>query len=169
MTTRLWDRNLLGMLIVVIALHGVSAGEVESPLLTKFKSRQEEIVKQVSQGALPKSVAQHSEKLWLSLRKNLIYLDAKGQAYQLDVKESAGALQDKAIKNLVAVSGERERLLMDAIQRLDKLAGGEPTEIPVFFATDQTAPAAPAKQEARSSDSVTISIEPEDLTNPQWD
>ncbi|MEN8129972.1 MAG: hypothetical protein ABFS45_07210 [Pseudomonadota bacterium] len=144
------------IIALLMPLRGSHAADADSPLLESFKSRHSEVIQQAEQGKLPATIGKRAEDLWLSLRKDLIYLDAQVQAYKLEAKETHGTQQEEAIQKLVDVSAERERLLINALRSLDKLTKGEISEIPISSSR-------PGQQ-----GSVTISIEPEDLTNPYW-
>ena len=145
-----------------------SATDEESPLLNTFKQRYDQVLQRVKQGKLSDSTGNQARDLWLSLRQDLIYLDARLDAYKLATQETTGARQQEAMQNLVELSAERERLLVNAIQTLDRLAQDEKTEIPVSTARPQKTPSSEGGANNQGKGSVTISIEPEDLTDPKW-
>lgn len=164
------QRILFALPMVLIAwLQEPHAAETGSPLLNTFKSHYDQLLQQVEQGRHPVDTGKQAEELWLSLRQDLVYLDARVQAYKLEIGETNGARQQKAMQNLIEVSAERERLLINAIQNLDSLVQGKTIDIPISTGKSQMTPPNRSETKDQGSGSVTISIEPEDLTAPAWD
>jgi hypothetical protein len=96
-------------------------------------------------------------------------MDAQIQAYELEVKETSGERQDQAIQHIVDLSAKRERLLIDAVHKLDRLSDGAVTDIPVTSAVEQGKLDADRAAKPRGSGSIRMSIDPEDITDPSWD
>ena len=151
-------------LVAVVAVPAFAAGD--SPLLETFDKRYEEIIDKTRQGKLSESTASQARELRLSVKKDLIFLDAQIQAYELEVKETSGERQDRAVQHIVNLSAKRERLLIDAVYKLDGMSDGSVTEIPVLSTVEQ------GKLDADNPQgfgSIRISVEPEDISEPDWD
>jgi len=151
-------------LATVVAAPAVAAGD--SPLLETFDKRYEEIIDKNKQGKLSESTASQARELRLSVKKDLIFLDAQLQAYQLEVKEASGKRQNQAVEHIVNLSAKRERLLIDAVHKLDSMSDGAVTDIPVASTVEQGRLDADNPQ---GFGSIRISVEPEDITDPSWD
>jgi hypothetical protein len=95
------------------------------PLLDAFKMRYDEVMQEVKDGTIPGNIGSESEAIWISLQKILIQYNAKMETYKLETREYRGTKQEKALANLVRVTAERERILMEYIQRLEKLYKGK--------------------------------------------
>ena len=138
----------------------------DSPSLETFENRYEDIIEKTRQGKLPETTAAQARDLRLSVKKDLIFLDAQVQVYELEVKETSGERQDRAVQHIINLSAKRERLLIDAVHKLDGMSDGSVTEIPVLSTVEQ------GKLDADNPQgfgSIRISVEPEDITDPSWD
>ena len=138
----------------------------DSPSLETFENRYEDIIEKTRQGKLPETTASQARDLRLSVKKDLIFLDAQVQVYELEVKETSGERQDRAVQHIINLSAKRERLLIDAVHKLDGMSAGSVTEIPVLSTVEQ------GKLDADNPQgfgSIRISVEPEDITDPSWD
>ncbi len=164
MTTQSLLRFMIISLATVLAAPAVAAGD--SPLLETFDTRYEEIIDKSKQGKLSESTASQARELRLSVKKDLIFLDAQIQAYQLEVQETSGERQDQAVEHIVNLSAKRERLLIDAVHKLDSMSDGAVTDIPVASTVEQGRLDADNPQ---GFGSIRISVEPEDITDPSWD
>ena len=151
-------------LAAVLAVPALAADD--SPLLETFNTQYEEIIDRTKQGELPESTASQASELRLSVKKDLIFLDAQIQAYELEVKETSGERQDQAVQHIVNLSAKRERLLIDAVHKLDRMSDGAVTDIPVKSTVEQGRLDAYNPQ---GFGSIRISVEPEDMTNTNWD
>jgi len=158
---------MLISLATVLAVPTFAAGD--SPLLETFDTRYAEIIDKSKQGKLSKSTASQARDLRLSVKKDLIFLDAQIQVYELEVKETSGERQDRAVEHIVNLSAKRERLLIDAVHKLDRMSGGTATDIPVVSTVEQGRLDAEQTDKRQGYGSIRMSIEPEDLTNPTWD
>ena len=164
MTTQSLLQIMIISLVAVVAVPAFAAGD--SPLLETFDKRYEEIIDKTRQGKLSESTASQARELRLSVKKDLIFLDAQIQAYELEVKETSGERQDRAVQHIVNLSAKRERLLIDAVYKLDGMSDGSVTEIPVLSTVEQ------GKLDADNPQgfgSIRISVEPEDISEPDWD
>jgi len=164
MTTQSLLQIMIISLAAVVAVPAFAAGD--SPLLETFDKRYEEIIDKSKQGKLPESTASQARELRLSVKKDLIFLDAQIQVYELEVKETSGERQDRAVEHIVNLSAKRERLLIDAVHKLDGMSDGSVTEIPVLSTVEQ------GKLDADNPQgfgSIRISVEPEDISEPDWD
>ncbi|MEN8763578.1 MAG: hypothetical protein ABF290_14220 [Thiogranum sp.] len=164
MTTQSLLRFMIITLAAVVAVPAFATGD--SPLLETFDKRYEEIIEKSKQGKLSESTASQARELRLSVKKDLIFLDAQIQVYELEVKETSGERQDRAVEHIVNLSAKRERLLIDAVHKLDGMSDGSVTEIPVFSNVEQ------GKLDADNPQgfgSIRISVEPEDISEPDWD
>lgn len=137
-----------------------------SPLLKTFDKRYEEIIEKSRQGKLAEPTASQARELRLSVKKDLIFLDAQIQTYELEVKETSGERQDRAVQHIIDLSAKRERLLIDAVRKLDRMSDGAVTDIPVASTIEQGRLDA---DNAQGFGSIRISIEPEDISEPDWD
>lgn len=151
-------------LAAVLAVPALAADD--SPLLETFNTQYEEIIDKTKQGELPESTASQASELRLSVKKDLIFLAAQIQAYELEVKETSGERQDQAVQHIVNLSAKRERLLIDAVHKLDRMSDGAVTDIPVTSTVEQGRLDADNPQ---GFGSIRISVEPEDMTNTNWD
>ena len=155
------------MIISLATLLAVPALAADnSPLREKFDKRYEEIIDKSKQGKLSESTASKAKDLRLSVKKDLIFLDAQIQVYELEVKETSGERQDRAVQHIVNLSAKRERLLIDAVHKLDSMSDGSVTEIPVLSTVEQ------GKLDADNPQgfgSIRITVEPEDISEPDWD
>ena len=151
-------------LAAVLAVPALAADD--SPLLETFNTQYEEIIDRTKQGELPESTASQASELRLSVKKDLIFLAAQIQAYELEVKETSGERQDQAVQHIVNLSAKRERLLIDAVHKLDRMSDGAVTDIPVTSTVEQGRLDADNPQ---GFGSIRISVEPEDMTNTNWD
>jgi len=151
-------------LAAVLAVPALAADD--SPLLETFNTQYEEIIDRTKQGELPESTASQASELRLSVKKDLIFLAAQIQAYELEVKETSGERQDQAVQHIVNLSAKRERLLIDAVHKLDRMSDGAVTDIPVKSTVEQGRLDAYNPQ---GFGSIRISVEPEDMTNTNWD
>jgi len=164
MTTQSLLQIMIISLAAVVAVPAFAAGD--SPLLETFEKRYEEIIDKSKQGKVPESTASQARELRLSVKKDLIFLDAQLQAYQLEVQEASGERQDQAVEHIVNLSAKRERLLIDAVHKLDRMSDGAVTDIPVASTVEQGRLDADNPQ---GFGSIRISVEPEDITDPSWD
>ena len=138
----------------------------DSPSLETFENRYEDIIEKTRQGKLPETTAAQARDLRLSVKKDLIFLDAQVQVYELEVKETSGERQDRAVQHIINLSAKRERLLIDAVHKLDGMSDGSVTEIPVLSTVEQ------GKLDADNPQgfgSIRITVEPEDISEPDWD
>lgn len=164
MTTQSLLQIMIISLAAVVAVPAFAAGD--SPLLETFDKRYEEIIDKSKHGKLSESTASQARELRLSVKKDLIFLDAQMQVYELEVKETSGERQDRAVEHIVNLSAKRERLLIDAVHKLDGMSDGSVTEIPVLSTVEQ------GKLDADNPQgfgSIRISVEPEDISEPDWD
>ena len=155
---------------MIISLATLLAGPAlaadNSPLLETFDKRYEEIIDKSKQGKLSESNASQARDLRLVVKKDLIFLDAQIQAYELEVKETSGERQDRAVQHIINLSAKRERLLIDAVHKLDGMSDGSVTDIPVASTVEQGRLDADNPQ---GFGSIRISVEPEDISEPDWD
>ena len=164
MTTKSLLQLIIISLTTLLAVPAIAADD--SPLLETFDKRYEEIIDKSKQGKVSESTASQARDLRLSVKKDLIFLDAQIQAYELEVKETSGERQDRAVQHIVNLSAKRERLLIDAVHKLDGMSDGSVTEIPVLSTVEQ------GKLDADNPQgfgSIRISVEPEDISEPDWD
>jgi len=164
MTTQSLLQIMSISLAAILVVPAFAAGD--SPLLETLDKRYEEIIDKSKQGKLSESTAAQAKDLRLSVKKDLIFLDAQIQVYELEVKETSGERQDRAVQHIVNLSAKRERLLIDAVHKLDSMSDGSVTEIPVLSTVEQ------GKLDADNPQgfgSISISVEPEDLSAPDWD
>ena len=151
-------------LAMVMAVPASAADD--SPSLETFEKRYQHILEKTRRGKLPETTAAQARDLRLSVKKDLIFLDAQVQVYELEVKETSGERQDRAVQHIINLSAKRERLLIDAVHKLDGMSAGSVTEIPVLSTVEQ------GKLDADNPQgfgSIRISVEPEDITDPSWD
>lgn len=155
------------MIISLAMLMAVPASAADnSPSLETFDKRYEDIIEKTRQGKLPETTAAQARDLRLSVKKDLIFLDAQVQVYELEVKETSGERQDRAVQHIINLSAKRERLLIDAVHKLDAMSDGSVTEIPVLSTVEQ------GKLDADNPQgfgSIRITVEPEDISEPDWD
>jgi hypothetical protein len=164
MTTKSLFQLMIISLATLLAVPALAADN--SPLLETFDKRYEEIINKGKQGKLSESTASQAKDLRLSVKKDLIFLDAQIQVYELEVKETSGERQDRAVQHIVNLSAKRERLLIDAVHKLDSMSDGSVTEIPVLSTVEQ------GKLDADNPQgfgSIRITVEPEDISEPDWD
>ncbi|MGB5729644.1 MAG: hypothetical protein WBM52_20805, partial [Thiogranum sp.] len=135
MTTKSLLQLIIISLTTLLAVPAIAADD--SPLLETFDKRYEEIIDKSKQGKVSESTASQARDLRLSVKKDLIFLDAQIQAYELEVKETSGERQDRAVQHIVNLSAKRERLLIDAVYKLDGMSDGSVTEIPVLSTVEQ--------------------------------
>lgn len=155
------------MIILLATLLAVPASATDnSPLLEKFDKRYEAVIDKSKQGKLSETAASQARDLHLSVKKDLIFLDAQIQAYELEVKETSGQRQDRAVQHIIDLSAKRERLLIDAVHKLDSMSDGAVTDIPVTSTVEQGRLDADNPQ---GFGSIRISVEPEDMTNTDRD
>lgn len=138
-----------------------------SPLLETFDKRYEEIIDKIKQGKLSESAASQARDLRLAVKKDLIFLDAQIQAYQLEVKETSGERQDRAVQHIIDLSAKRERLLIGAVHKLDRMSDGKVSDIPVATTVEQGR--LDADRTYHPTGSISITVDPEDITDPVWD
>jgi hypothetical protein len=155
------------MIISLVTLMAVPASAADdSPSLETFENRYQDIIEKTRQGKLPETTASQARDLRLSVKKDLIFLDAQVQVYELEVKETSGERQDRAVQHIINLSAKRERLLIDAVHKLDGMSDGSVTEIPVLSTVEQ------GKLDADNPQgfgSIRITVEPEDISEPDWD
>jgi len=164
MTTKSLLQLIIISLTTLLAVPAIAADD--SPLLETFEKRYEEIIVKSKHGKLSESTASQARDLRLSVNKDLIFLDAQIQVYELEVKETSGERQDRAVQHIINLSAKRERLLIDAVHKLDGMSDGSVTEIPVLSTVEQ------GKLDADNPQgfgSIRISVEPEDISEPDWD
>jgi len=164
MTTKSLIYFMIISLATVLAVPALAADD--SPLLETFNTQYEDIIDKTKQGELPQSTASQASELRLSVKKDLIFLDAQIQAYELEVKETSGERQDRAVQHIIDLSAKRERLLIGAVHKLDRMSDGAVTDIPVTSTVEQGRLDADNPQ---GFGSIRISVEPEDMTNTNWD
>jgi len=164
MTTKSLLQLMIISLATLLAVPALAADN--SPLLEKFDKRYEDIIDKSKQGKLSESAASQARDLRLSVKKDLIFLDAQIQAYQLEVKETSGERQNRAVQHIIDLSAKRERLLIGAVHKLDRMSDGAVTDIPVTSTVEQGRLDADNPQ---GFGSIRISVEPEDISEPDWD
>jgi len=164
MTTKSLLRFTIIALAMVLAVPAFASDD--SPLLETFDKRYEEIIDKSKQGKLSESNASQARDLRLVVKKDLIFLDAQIQAYELEVKETSGERQDRAVQHIINLSAKRERMLIDAVHKLDGMSDGSVTDIPVASTVEHGRLDADNPQ---GFGSIRISVEPEDISEPDWD
>jgi hypothetical protein len=167
MTTKSLMPFMMMSLAALLAMPAFAADD--SPLLETFDTRYEDIIDETEKGKLSDSAAARARDLRLAVKKDLIFLDAQIQAYQLEVKETSGDRQDQAIQHIIDLSAKRERLLIDAVHKLDRISDGAVTDIPVTSTVEQGRLDAEHANTPRGSGSIRMSIDAEDITDPSWD
>ena len=140
-----------------------------SPLRETFDKRYQEVIAKADKGKLSESAATQARDLRLAVKKDLIFLDAQIQAYQLEVRETSGERQDKAMQHIIDLSAKRERLLIGAIRKLDRMSDGKATDIPVASTVEQGRLDADKVYHPQGFGSISITVDPEDITDPAWD
>jgi hypothetical protein len=167
MTTKFLIPLMIMSLATLLPVPAFAADD--SPLLETFDKRYEEIIDKTKRGKLSDSVAAQARDLRLAVKKDLIFLDAQIQAYELEVKETSGERQDRAIQHIIKLSAKREHLLIGAVHKLDRLSDGAVTDIPVASSVEQGRLDAEQSHSSKRSGSIRMSIDPEDITDPSWD
>ena len=110
-------------MLLVILISALSANADEQTLLAVFENQYSEIMEAVNKGGLPQETGQKGRALYIQVRKDLINFNARLETLKLEAAEYDGARQQQALKQLVQVSGERERRIVDAIHALEALSG----------------------------------------------
>lgn len=95
------------------------------PLVDVFKSRYEQLTRDVKEGKLPEEIKSEAEDLWVSVQKYMIHTDARIETLKLEAREYEGAKQEEALDQLVEVGAERERTLTRYINDLGNLTERE--------------------------------------------
>lgn len=90
--------------------------------LEAFKQPYDRLMTAVDSGRLDREMGQKATALWLSLREELLALNARVASLKLDVKQREGAAQERALQELTQVAAARERVLGRHVRALEDLA-----------------------------------------------
>ncbi len=162
--------TLLAAVLTLAPSPGV-AGDTHRPLLDTFKARYAHLMQAVKAGKLPSEVGTKADALWLSLRKDLINVDARMDMVKLDAKEYHGDQQDAALNRLIDTAADRERILIHAFEELGELMGNEACVAEAFPVSpkQQVADNGPKSPAGRPPQTVEFDFSPEDLTKTQME
>lgn len=157
------NNNLL--LLLALTMFALAGNAQESPLQDRFDEQYRALAAELGQRQDAAMELKQAKDVWLSTRKRLIAVNAKIDAKKLDVSVSSGEQQSRAIDELVAMGGLRDRTLLDGIDKLQKIRGGEEiTRSPI--GSVEVEAGNPDKQKAGSGKSgVSFTIEPEDVNS----
>jgi hypothetical protein len=122
---------LVLFLTVAVALMAKKAfaGDV---LLETFKSTHAEIMSKVEEGKLDGEVGLKASELDLGLQKYLIKADAQMEILELDVLHGSVEKRKAALQKIVALSAERERIMMGYLQHLQALTESKEGLLPLL-------------------------------------
>ncbi len=151
----------IAALLAAIPLHvgAVAAAEPQAAQqradedfsLEAFKLPYDRLMTAVDTGRVDRDTGHKATGLWLSLREELLALNARIASLKLEVKQRDGARQERALQELTEVAAARERVLGRHVRALEDLA--------------RVAPAGGMRSAARSAGGVTIEFVPADALN----
>lgn len=90
-------------------------------ILRTFEQTQAAISAQVRQGAMPEDIAAKANELKIELKTYLIRSEADLQILQVDILHASATERKIALKKLMNLSAERERVKVQYLQRLQSL------------------------------------------------
>ncbi len=118
------------LVLITLLAFGPTVHAEESPLSKQFDEHYKRLLSLADKRKDADTYTQQLKGVWLGTRKELLVIDADIEARKLEATVYSGAEQQKIMDELIAMSGERERLLINGIQKLNKLEGGEKVDIP---------------------------------------
>ena len=107
---------ILGVLL--FSLPGLAADREDSSNLTQAEEIYTALLNTSPVEMLSGSTAAKARKIWLAYKKKLIALNARIEINRMDASEQTGLLREKALDNLIATAGQRERLAASTVQQL---------------------------------------------------
>ncbi len=115
------------LIAIFLLANGLGSGigvraENATPLLEAVRARYEDTMQGVEAGEISREVGGKARARWLALRKALIALDARIETSKLELEACQGKGQRDALNALADTSLERERILVEALQDLDRLS-----------------------------------------------
>ncbi len=143
-------RSAALVFLVLLAAAGSPAAAGEGSSLEIFEALHAKVGEEVAAGRLPESVAAAADDLRFELDKELIQSDAEIEILKLEAARYRGERQEKALDRLAAAAAQRERRILSAVRRLERLAGMSVVELPAPEAAD--APSADAEAEPAAGD-----------------
>lgn len=154
-------------LITLFAFSPVSQAD-ESPLSKQFDAHYKRLLSLANKRSDAETYTGQLKGVWLATRKELLVIDADIEARKLEATVYDGEEQRKIMDELIAMSGERERLLINGIQKLNRLEGGEQVDIPtrsIRQSADQRVNIGVPEDGGSGAliGSIRIDIEPEDV------
>lgn len=90
-------------------------------LIEQINQTHTAIIDQVNKEKLPAGVGTKANELRLELKKYLIQSEAKIQILELEILQGADDKREAALKKLMELTAERERVKLDFLQRLKSL------------------------------------------------
>ncbi len=122
--------KLVLLLVISLGLMSPVANADESPLSKQFDDHYKRLLSLSDKRKDADTYVKQLKGVWLATRKELLVIDADIEARKLEATVYDGEEQRKIMDELIAMSGERERLLINGIQKLNRLEGGEHIDIP---------------------------------------
>lgn len=153
------------LLLAVLITLSTALNADDSPLRTQFDQQYKQLLNPSNKGDASADYVQQVTSVWLTARKELLVIDANVEALKLEATVYRGQEQLDIMDNLVALSAERERLLINAIQQFNSLQAGKQIKIP----TRSTKRYVLSNQAPTQNSSISISLSPEDLSKTGWD
>ncbi len=150
-------------------------------LLETYESRYAEVKQLVTAGKLSGDIAAAAKEQRISLKQELFQIDARIKSLKLEAAEYNGSRQQQALDALVAESGRREHVIVNALQDLERVAGAQSPGAPMAVIPAAPTPASitPSSQQIRTpsarqseqerSNLLTIESVPEDITTGEFE
>ena len=136
------------------------------------------IIEKVGEGQLPEEDGKRAKTLYIAYQKYLIETEAKIQVLKIDVLNTNGEKQKKALDEMMVIASERERVRMEYLQRLQALqaktsTGSSAPDTPVEESKIQTDTATTTEDELKEKRSKQLKIEiesvPEDISTGDYE
>jgi hypothetical protein len=159
------NTHIIRLLLLVLITFSAILNADDSPLRTQFDQQYKQLLNPSNKQDNSINYVQQVTSVWLTARKELLIIDANVEALKLEATVYSGKKQQQIMNDLVSLSAERERLLINAIQQFNNLQAGEQIVIP----THSTRRFVFSDQASTQHNSISISLSPEDLSKTGWD
>ena len=96
-----------------------------SPLLERFESGYRQVLRDAGSGILPVSAGAAASDLWKGLHHELAELDGVLQQLKFQLRQAPAQEREALAERLIEGGAARARLLMEYLQRLERLAAAD--------------------------------------------
>ncbi len=158
---------LVGLFLWAVPWGAAAQGETPeaSPLLERFESGYRQVLRDAGSGVLPVAAGAAAADLWRELHHELAERDDALRQLTSQLRQAPAPEREALAARLIAGGAARERLVMEYVQRLERLtAGGSEDRVSGAGAIS----AAPSPEEAPEP-GLRLEFGPEDLSRGRFE